>query len=246
VFRDMRLLMRRDKVAKGGRQYERISPSHAYGPAARTFNGLRALAAAVVIAAAFVLPVVAAAAERTILALGDSLTAGYGLADGDGFAARLQAALDRAGVAAKVVNGGVSGDTSAGGLARADWLLAGKPDLVIVELGANDALRGIEPEDTRRNLDALILRIRNTGAGVLLAGMKAPPNLGREYAAEFDRIFPELAKRHKLVLYPFFLDGVAADPALNQADGIHPNAKGVLVIVDRLLPALLRALGEQG
>ena len=186
----------------------------------------------------------AGAAERTILALGDSLTAGYGLAAEDGFVPRLEAALDRAGVPVKVVNGGVSGDTSAGGLARVDWLMAEKPDLVIVELGANDALRGLEPSDTRRNLDALIARFRKAGVEVLLAGMQAPPNLGREYGAEFNRIFPELAKRHKVALYPFFLDGVAADPALNQADGIHPNAKGVSVIVERMLPEIRRVLGE--
>jgi acyl-CoA thioesterase-1 len=197
-----------------------------------------------VIALALLSP--AAADERTILALGDSLTAGYGLPGEDGFTTRLEAALAKAGVPAKVVNGGVSGDTSAGGLARADWLLAEKPDLVIVELGANDALRGLEPADTRRNLDALIERIQASGADVVLAGMQAPPNLGREYAADFNRIFPELAKRHKVVLYPFFLDGVAADPTLNQADGIHPNAKGVAVIVERMLPTLLRALGEPG
>jgi acyl-CoA thioesterase-1 len=188
----------------------------------------------------------AAAPERTIVALGDSLTAGYGLPQPDAFAARLDAALDAAGIKARVVNAGVSGDTSAGGLARIDWLLAEKPDLVIVELGANDALRGLDPEETRRNLGAIIDRIKQAGARVLLAGMRAPPNMGREYTAEFDRIFPDLAKQHKVPLYPFFLDGVAADPALNQADGIHPNAKGVAVIVDRILPPLIRALGEPG
>ncbi len=188
----------------------------------------------------------AAVTGRTIVALGDSLTAGYGLPRKDAFTARLGAALAAAGVKARVVNAGVSGDTSAGGLARIDWLLAEKPDLVIVELGANDALRGLDPEETRRNLDAILARIKKSGARVLLAGMRAPPNMGREYAADFDRIFPDLAKQHKVPLYPFFLDGVAADPALNQADGIHPNAKGVSVIVDRILPPLMRALGEPG
>jgi acyl-CoA thioesterase-1 len=188
----------------------------------------------------------AAVTGRTIVALGDSLTAGYGLPRKDAFTARLGAALAAAGVKARVVNAGVSGDTSAGGLARIDWLLAEKPDLVIVELGANDALRGLDPEETRRNLDAILARIKTSGARVLLAGMRAPPNMGREYAADFDRIFPDLAKQHKVPLYPFFLDGVAADPALNQADGIHPNAKGVSVIVDRILPPLMRALGEPG
>ena len=178
------------------------------------------------------------------LALGDSLTAGYGLSNEDGFTKQLEAALNEAGVRATVVNGGVSGDTSAGGLARADWLLSDKPSLVIVELGANDALRGLEPADTRRNLDALVAKIKTFGARVLVAGMLAPPNLGRDYAAEFNPIFPDVAKAHKVALYPFFLDGVAADPALNQADGIHPNAKGVSVIVQRMLPVLLKTLGE--
>jgi acyl-CoA thioesterase-1 len=201
---------------------------------------------AIVICLALAPAAAAAATERTIVALGDSLTAGYGLPQKDAFAARLDAALDAAGIKARVVNAGVSGDTSAGGLARIDWLLAEKPDLVIVELGANDALRGLDPEETRRNLGAIIDRIKQAGARVLLAGMRAPPNMGRDYTAEFDRIFPDLAKQHKVPLYPFFLDGVAADPALNQADGIHPNAKGVAVIVDKILPPLIRALGEPG
>jgi acyl-CoA thioesterase-1 len=124
--------------------------------------------------------------------------------------------------------------------------LIAETDRVIAELGANDALRGLDPEETRRNLDAIIERIQNAGARILLTGMRAPPNLGREYAEEFNRIFPDLAKRHKVPLYPFFLDGVAAVPRLNQADGIHPNAKGVAVIVERIMPKLLRALGEPG
>jgi acyl-CoA thioesterase-1 len=210
----------------------------------RYFNALVSFASAVVIVWGLSAPSAAAAAEWRILALGDSLTAGYGLAAEDGFARQLEAALDEAGVNARVVNGGVSGDTSAGGLARADWLLAEKPDLVIIELGANDALRGLEPADTRRNIDALVTKVKESGARVLLAGMMAPPNLGREYADAFNHVFPAVAKAHKVALYPFFLDGVAADPALNQADGIHPNAKGVSVIVERMLPALLKTLGE--
>jgi acyl-CoA thioesterase I len=248
VFWGMQIRTRRKEKAESGRKSGRVPAFLAYGPTGGRFNGLPGLAGAVVIALALVLSVLspAAAEERRILALGDSLTAGYGLAAEDGFTARLEAALKAAGVAAKVINGGVSGDTSAGGLARVDWLMAEKPDLVIVELGANDALRGLDPVDTRRNLDDVIARIQKAGATVVLAGMKAPPNLGREYTADFDRIFPELAKQHKVALYPFFLDGVAADPALNQADGIHPNAKGVTVIVERMLPTLLHALGEQG
>lgn len=210
----------------------------------RYFNALGYVASVVVIVGGLLALSAAAVAEQRILALGDSLTAGYGLAAEDGFTRQLEAALEEAGVNARVVNGGVSGDTSAGGLARADWLLAEEPDLVIIELGANDALRGLEPADTRRNIDALVTKVRESGARVLLVGMMAPPNLGREYADEFNRVFPAVAKAHKVALYPFFLDGVAADPALNQADGIHPNAKGVSVIVERMLPALLKTLGE--
>jgi acyl-CoA thioesterase-1 len=220
--------------------------SRPYGPTWRYFNALAYAAGVIVIGLTLYVPSAAATAERTIVALGDSLTAGYGLPPSEGFAARLDARLRQAGIAARVVNGGVSGDTTAGGRARLDWLLADKPDLVIVELGANDALRGLDPSETRRNLDAIIARIKRTGARVLLAGMRAPPNLGREYAEDFNRIFPDLAKQHKVPLYPFFLDGVVADRALNQADGIHPNAKGVSVIVERILPKLLRALGEPG
>jgi len=187
-----------------------------------------------------------ASPERTIVALGDSLTAGYGLPATASFAARLDAALRQAGANARVINAGVSGDTSAGGLARVNWLLADKPDLVIVELGANDALRGLDPGETRRNLDGILARIKRAGARILLVGIRAPPNLGREYTEDFNRIFPDLAKEHKVPLYPFFLDGVVANPALNQADGIHPNAKGVSVIVERMLPKLLRVLGEPG
>ena len=173
-----------------------------------------------------------------ILALGDSLTAGYGLAPEDGFIAQLQRALDDAGLAARVLDGGVSGDTTAGGLARLDWALADNPDAVILELGANDGLRGLDPAATRANLDAMLTRLGQAGKAVLLAGMLAPPNLGPEYGAEFNRIYPELAAAHGVALYPFFLDGVAADPALNQDDGIHPNADGVRIIVERLLPSL--------
>lgn len=187
----------------------------------------------------------AAAKDLTILALGDSLTAGYGLAAQDGFTARLEAALRARGVAARVVNAGVSGDTSAGGLSRLDWLMSDKPDLVIVELGANDGLRGLDPAETRRNLDAILTRTHKGDTRVLLAGMLAPPNLGREYSDAFNEIFPQMAKKHKVPLYPFFLEGVAARPDLNLSDGLHPNEKGIKVIVDRILPYVLRALGEQ-
>lgn len=243
----MRFISQRCGKDKAGRPAQGRSASRAYGLSARYFNALRALwrfTSAVVIVCGLFSPSGAIAAERLILALGDSLTAGYGLSAEDGFTEQLEGALKAAGVNARVVNGGVSGDTSAGGLARADWLLAERPELVIVELGANDALRGLEPADTRRNIDALVAKLVKNGARVILTGMMAPPNLGREYAAEFNRIFPEVAKKHKVELYPFFLDGVAANPAFNQSDGIHPNAKGVSVIVERMLPVLLETLGE--
>ena len=179
---------------------------------------------------------VAAPAPARILVLGDSLTAGYGLARPESFPARLAEALGAGGRAVEVINAGVSGDTTAGGLARLEWALADGPDVVILELGANDGLRGLEPASTFANLDAMLTRLAAAGVPVLLAGMKAPPNLGAEYGAEFDAIFPRLAEKHGVALYPFFLDGVAARPELNQEDGIHPNALGVAIIVERILP----------
>jgi len=171
-----------------------------------------------------------------LLALGDSLTAGYGLPSDESFAAQLQAGLRAGGAAVSVINGGVSGDTSAGGLARLDWLLAEQPDCAIVELGANDGLRGLDPAVTFANLDALLTRLEQRHVRVLLAGMLAPPNLGRDYGEQFKTVFPRLAEKHRVVFYPFFLDGVAADAALTQTDGMHPNAKGVAVIVAHILP----------
>ena len=179
-----------------------------------------------------------------ILAFGDSLTAGYGLPEAEGFPAQLEAALAAAGVEAEVINGGVSGDTTAGGLARLDWALADDPDVVILELGANDGLRGLRPAETRANLDAILTRLGEEGIAVLLAGMLAPPNLGREFGDAFNAMFPALAEEHGVAFYPFFLDGVATDPALNQPDGIHPNAAGVAVIVERILPHLLAVIED--
>ncbi len=175
-----------------------------------------------------------------ILDFGDSLTAGYGLAPEQAFPARLAAALHREGIEARIVNGGVSGDTTAGGLARLDWALADKPDLVILALGANDALRGIDPAAVRDNLDKMIQKIEAGGAKLLLLGMVAPPNWGEEYKRAFDRIFPELARAYHVPLYPFFLEGVAMKPELNQPDGIHPNERGVAVLVDRIAPVVAR------
>jgi acyl-CoA thioesterase-1 len=185
----------------------------------------------------------AAAHVPVILDFGDSLTAGYGLAPDQAFPPRLQAALHRRGIEVRVVNAGVSGDTTAGGLARLDWALADKPDLVILALGANDALRGIDPATVRSNLDKMIRRIESSGAKVLLLGMLAPPNWGEEYKTEFDRIFPDLARIYGVPLYPFFLEGVAMKPELNQPDGVHPNEHGVAVLVDRIAPVVARLVG---
>ncbi|MEQ9641936.1 MAG: arylesterase [Alphaproteobacteria bacterium] len=192
----------------------------------------------------FVLATPAVAESARIVALGDSLTAGYGLPEHESFTVRLQQKLRDLGHDVAVHNAGVSGDTTAGGLARLDWALGGEVDLVLVELGANDGLRGIDPAETRRNLDALLAKLAERDLPVLLTGMLAPPNLGKEYGDEFNEIYPALAFKHGVALYPFFLDGVAAEPDLNQADGIHPNAAGVDVIVERLAPYVVRALTD--
>ncbi len=177
-----------------------------------------------------------------VVLFGDSLTAGHGLLKGAAFPAQLGSYLERQGVAARIVNAGVSGDTSSGGRSRLAWTLAEKPDAVLLELGANDAMRGIDPALTRRNLDAILAELKARGIAVLLAGMRAPPNLGRDYVAAFDGLFPELAQKHGVMLYPFFLDGVAARPALNQRDGLHPNEAGVARIVEGIGPYLVRLL----
>lgn len=203
----------------------------------------RIAAAAMLIALLVAEPVSAAARTPEILAFGDSLTAGLGLAPEQSFPAKLEARLKSDGIAAKVVNAGVSGDTTTDGLARLDWALAEKPDLVILELGANDALRGIDPDTVRTNLDKIIAKVQASGARLLLAGMRAPPNWGEEYQDKFDRIYPELARAHDVTLYPFFLDGVATKPELNQADGLHPNERGVAAIVDRIAPVVARLIG---
>ncbi len=182
--------------------------------------------------------------RERIAVLGDSLGAGYGLPAGQSFPTRLEEALRQRGCDVAVLDRSVSGDTTAGGLARLDWMLKSRPDLVIVELGANDALRGLDPEQTRANLDAIIERLKKAGASVLLAGMRAPRNLGQDYYTKFDRIYPDLADKHDVALYPFFLAGVAGSGRLNQADGIHPNAEGVEVIVDRMLPLVVRLVEE--
>jgi acyl-CoA thioesterase I len=178
------------------------------------------------------------AAERPvhIVALGDSLTAGYGLPGNDAFPAVLQRALAAKGVAVEIANAGVSGDTASGGLARLDWSVPDGTDAVIVELGANDALRGLDPAVTRKALDAILSRLKARNIPVLLCGMLAPPNLGADYGRAFNAIYPELAARYSVVLYPFFLEGVVADRTLNQPDGLHPTAKGVGIIVKAIMP----------
>ena len=179
-----------------------------------------------------------ARAERVIVALGDSLTAGLGVAVDEAYPARLEARLAREGYAYRVVNAGVSGDTTAGGLRRVDWVLRARPEIVIVALGANDGLRAQSPQAMRENLVAIVKRVQAAGARVLLAGMRLPPNYGAEYTREFQAVFPEVARSAGVAFMPFLLDGVAADPRLNQPDGIHPTAAGYQVIADRLWPYL--------
>ena len=206
-------------------------------------RGRVALRALWVLAAILFASVTAAHAEPLRIAmLGDSLTAGFGLSPDQALPAKLEKALKAAGRDVTVANHGVSGDTSAGGLSRLDWTLGDKPRLVIVALGANDALRGLDPEETEKNLDAIITRSKEAGAGVLLCGMKAPRNYGPEYVAKFDGIYERLAVKHNVPLVPFLLEGVAMTPELNQPDGIHPNVKGVDVIVTHLAPAVAKML----
>ncbi|MFZ2077214.1 MAG: arylesterase [Xanthobacteraceae bacterium] len=173
-----------------------------------------------------------------VVVLGDSLTAGLGLAAKDGFVPRLQAALVAQGAKVEIVNAGVSGDTAADGLARLDWSVPEGTDAAIVELGANDMLRGIDPQVTREALDAILARLAQRHIVVMLCGMRAAPNLGVDYGHAFERIYPELAAKYGAVFYPFFLDGVAAEHTLLQQDGMHPNAAGVAVIARRILPTV--------
>ncbi len=195
------------------------------------------------LALAFSLP--AAAKELRLLAFGDSLTAGYGLPVEDGFVAQLERAINAAGVDAVVLDAGVSGDTTAGGRSRIAWALGDKPTHALIALGANDALRGLPPEAAKANLAAILEATAAAGVPVLLAGMRAPRNWGDDYVEQFDAIYPALAAEMSAPLYPFFLEGVALDPALNQADGIHPNAAGVEAIVAGLLPSVLHLLQQE-
>jgi acyl-CoA thioesterase I len=197
--------------------------------------------------AALFMSQVALARPMVVLAYGDSLTAGYQLPPGQGFAPQLEKALKAKGRDVTVVGAGVSGDTSTQGRARMNWVLAGmkqKPDLVVLELGANDMLRGQSPATAKTNLDAMVKAFKAKGARVLVAGMRANPTLGRAYVTEYEAMFPAVAKANGVALYPFFLDGVAAMPGLQLADGMHPNARGVQVMVQRILPAVERELNQ--
>ncbi|WP_454886714.1 arylesterase [Sphingomonas oryzagri] len=194
---------------------------------------------------AFLFVTAAHAQGPLIWALGDSLTAGYGLPPAQGFTVRLEQALRKSGIPATVKNGGIAGDTAAQGRARLAWGLRGlgeKPDLVIVELGANDMLRGLPPAATEHNIDLILAELHRRQIRTLLVGMKAAPNLGASYARAFEAMYPRLAARYRAPLYPFFLDGVAGHGNLIQADGRHPDARGVDIVVQRILPAVRKAL----
>jgi acyl-CoA thioesterase I len=181
------------------------------------------------------LPTFADDERPRIVAFGDSLTAGLGVGIEDAYPARLQRRLDEQSVRYRVINAGVSGDTTAGGLRRVDWVLKSRPAIVILELGANDGLRGLNLEDTKRNLERIIQRCQQASATVVLAGMKLPPNYGADYTKRFEAMYPALAKQYRLTLIPFFLDGVAGRPSLNQGDGIHPTSEGHRIIADKVL-----------
>jgi acyl-CoA thioesterase-1 len=203
-------------------------------------------AAGALIAAAILAAAAVAAEPLRIVALGDSLTAGFELPPDAAFPFQLQRALEAKGIAVVVENAGVSGDTSSAGLDRLDWAVPDGTDGVILELGANDALRGLPPEITERNLDEIVTRLKARGVSVFIAGMRAPPNMGADYVAAFDGIFPRLAQKHGAPLYPFFLEGVAGERSLNLPDGIHPTREGVAVIVERIAPAIAAWLEQLG
>ena len=184
------------------------------------------------------------AAQQRLMVYGDSLVAGYGLSAGEGFPEQLQQALTAAGRDVKVLNAGVSGDTTAGGLARLDWVLSEKPDAMMIILGGNDLLRGLDPQQTRENLKQILSRLQAQNIKILLCGMLAPVNLGPSYRRQFDLIYPELADRFNTEFYPFFLHGVALNPKFNQPDGLHPNKSGVAVITQSVLPSVLSILDK--
>ena len=185
------------------------------------------------------------AEQPRIVAFGNSLTAGLGVGSDEAYPAQLQRRLEMQGYRYRVINAGVSGETTAGGLRRVSWVLQSRPELVILELGGNDGLRGLSIEESKSNLDQIIRRLQEARVNVVLAGMKLPPNYGADYRTQFEIIYRELANRYQLPLIPFFLDGVAGSPVLNQADGIHPTAEGYRIIVDRIFPVITAVLGKQ-
>lgn len=193
---------------------------------------------------AMTIPIAAETRPLKLVAFGDSLTAGYNLPGSAAFPMVVEKLLREKGVTVEIVNAGVSGDTTQGGLERVDWSVPDGTDGVILELGANDALRGVDPAQTEKALDAIVTRLKARGIAVLLAGMYAPRSNGPDYAARFDALFPRLAEKHGLILYPFFLDGIAGDRVLNQPDLLHPTADGVRVIATRMLPTLERFLAS--
>ncbi|MFO1048881.1 MAG: arylesterase [Geminicoccaceae bacterium] len=186
-----------------------------------------------------------AAAACRLTVLGDSLAAGYGVAEADAFPIKLQAALESRGVECEVLNAGVSGDTSAGGLARLDWVLADQPTHLLVELGGNDALRGLPVEQLRENINQIVSVAKGRGVKVVLAGMLAPPNMGRSYTDAFRQVYEDVAREQSVPLYPFFLDGVVLTPGMMQADGIHPNAHGAALIAERIAPLVAAAIQDE-
>jgi acyl-CoA thioesterase I len=203
-----------------------------------------AVAAGILLAAAVPCVNQAVAREPVIVAFGNSLTAGLGLPENDAFPAQLEKALRARGQEVKVVNAGVSGDTAAAGLARLDWAMPDDASAVIIELGANDALQGLDPAATKATLEKIITDLKARGLSILLAGMEAPRNLGKDYVDRFRAIYEDLAKRYDLVFYPFFLDGVVMDDKYVQNDGLHPNAEGVARIVDGILPKVEELLAR--
>jgi acyl-CoA thioesterase I len=211
---------------------------HSYGAILRAYKHL------LIVAALFAV-VPAQAADKLILAFGDSLTAGYGLLPNESYPAQLQTQLRQQGISVRVHNAGVSGDTTSGGRARLGWVITSlktTPDMVIMCIGANDSLRGVDPKLTRANLDAMMEDLQKRKIRVLLAGMLAPPNMGNEYARNYNRIFPDLAKRYGAIYYPFLLDGVVANRKLLLEDGMHPNKQGAAIIASKIAPIVRRAL----
>lgn len=213
----------------------------------RLAYGVRALFVYAALLVTFGMASAAPAKDVHILAFGDSLTAGYGLPRGQGFVPQLEESLRRNGIRAFVTDAGVSGNTAAQGRARLKWTLDGlkqKPDLAIVALGGNDMLRGLSPQQTRSDMDAIVAELRRRGIKVLIAGMLAAPNLGQRYGTQYNSIFPDLARQYDAELYPFFLKGVAGDRRLNLPDGVHPNFQGIKIMVSGILPTVVRAIGR--